>query len=296
MLLFGMKYHIAISFGFLNAICLISNAFATNTLEISLSDAISKGLVKAAITAKSPDSSSNFASSYYGPCLQLDLFSLTNTTLSLRLEAGRFMETADTNEQRMILTQEELIVLQPRREKGIRLFAMCTQMHDHSPGTESALTLNSMADGNLLTMARFISKNKFQSLAAQEAIWVITDNNDIGSIYSVNTEEMNALQSLVCKLTGKLPPPAPHSIFYASGMVSGEIVFENKQKETYSFLMMNETGEKIGTFFEGKTIDKPIVTTLTWRFRFNGFPKGIYYVKLLDSKNKEVVSRPVVIN
>jgi hypothetical protein len=79
-------------------------------------------------------------------------------------------------------------------------------------------------------------------------------------------------------------------------MVSGEIVFENKQHETYAVYMVDESGAKIGTFFENKTIHQPTITTLTWRFRFKGFPKGVYYVKLFNSKNEIVVSRPMVID
>jgi len=196
----------------------------------------------------------------------------------------------------MIITQEDLIVLQPGRKKSVNLFAMCTEMHDRSPGKESHFGLSSMAEGNLMALAEFISSNKLQSRAAQEAVWVITDNNDVGSIYSDDADEMNKLQAIICKLTGKLPPPAPHSIFYVKGMVSGEIVFENVQRDSYSFVMLNERGEQIGTFFEGRNIERPMVVTLNWRFRFNGFAKGVYYVKLINSKNDVVASRPVVID
>jgi hypothetical protein len=264
--------------------------------EITLSDAISKGLVKAVIKGNPNDTSKSVVSSYFGPCLQLNLQSLSNTTLNLKIESGRFLETLDTTEQRMMVTHDELITLQPAKKKSFMLCAMCTQMHDHSPGKESLLAMGKMSEGNLLTLAQFIGKNNFQSLAAQQAVWVITDDNDLGSIFSENADEMNKLQSFVSKLTGKLPPPAPHTIFYSSGMVSGEITFENKQRETYSFIMLNEANETIGRFFENKTIEIPMITTLNWRFRFSGFPKGVYYVKLLNSKKEAVVTRPVVID
>lgn len=264
--------------------------------EISLADAIKKGQVKVSIKGSPPDSIKNQISSYYGPCLLLNIQSTSKTMLNLRIESGRFLETADSSEQRMVITQDELIVLKPSGKKSINLFAMCTQMHERSPGKESLLAMGPMAEGNLLELTQFIYKNKFQSLAGQEAVWVVTDNNDVGSIYSDNKDEMNKLQLFVCKLTGKLPPPAPHSIFYTSGMVSGEIAFENKKRETYSFVMMNEAGEKIGTFFENRIIEKPMILTLTWRFRFKGFAKGVYYVKLINQENQVVANRPVVIN
>ncbi len=264
--------------------------------EISLTYAISKGYVKASITGRTDDTARGYLGSYYGPCMRLDLQNIAKTPLTLRIESGRFLETADTGEQRMMITQEELITLLPGKKKSMNLYAMCTEMHDASPGRESLLALGKMADGNLLALAQFIGQNHFQSQAAQQAVWAITDDNDLGSIFSDNADEMNKLQLFVSKLTGKLPPPAPYSIFYSSGMVSGEIVFENKQRETYSFYMVSESGGKIGTFFENKTIIQPMQTTLTWRFRFKGFPKGVYYVKLFNSKNEVVVTRPMVIN
>lgn len=272
------------------------SVFAVKIPELNLNEAIQKGVIKAIITGASNDSVSHLSSSYYGNCLRINLLNISKTSFLLRIEAGRLLETTDTSEQRMMVTQEELIVLQPGARKTLRLYAMCTQMRDHSPNEQSLLVPDRMADGNLLTLARFISKNKFQGLAAQEAIWVLTDNNDIGSIYSDNLNEMNQLQSIVSKLTGKLPPPVPNSIFYTSGTVSGEIYFENKKKETYSFELMNEDGKSIIMFFENKTIDKPVKTTLTWRFHYKGFPKGVYYVKLINTQDEVVVSRPVVIN
>ena len=284
---------------FLKVILLLTSifiAFIVNGAEVSLKEAIRKGLVKAVIASNPGDTSEGFQSSYYGPCLAVSLQSVAKTSLQIRIESGQLIETADSSEQRMVITLDRLIVLQPSAKKTFDLFAMCTQMHDRSPGMESQLALGNMAEGNLLSMAQFISLNNFQSQAAQQAIWVITDNNDPGSIYSADKDEMDKLQSMVCTLTGKKPPPVPYSIIYSSGMVSGEIVFDTEHSETYSFVMMNEAGEKIGTFFENKTISQPILTTLTWRFRFNGFPKGVYYVKLLNSVNEAVVSRPVVID
>ncbi len=263
--------------------------------NISIAEASKKGLIQVQLSGNNKDSN-RFISGYYGPCLLMQVENKGRNTLHLELENGRFLETADTNEQRMIVTQQELITLLPGKKKEIQVYAMCTQMHDRSPGEESLLAFGKMADGSLLELTRFIGKNHYQGLAGQEAIWVITDNNDLGSIYSGDDKEFNQLQQLVSKLTGKKIPPAPHRIEYAEGMVSGEIVFENKGKETYSFSMENEAGEIIGRFFEDKTIERPMVTTLNWRFRFKGFPKGVYYVKLKDSHQLVVASRPVVIN
>jgi hypothetical protein len=273
--------------------------FLTNKSDagtISLQEAITKKLVKAVISGSIPDTANKYYSPYYGSCLSLKLQNLGRNNLSIELENGRFLETADTTEQRMIVTQQEMISLLPGHKKSIRVYAMCTQMHDKSPCSHSLLALGSMASGNLLQLTRFIGSSKFQNQAAQEAIWVITDNNDIANIYSEDENEFRQLQQFVAKLTGNPVPTFQQRIEYADGSVSGEIVFENKKRESYTMFIANEAGEAIVTFFEDKTIERPMQTTLTWRFRYKGFQKGIYYVKLVRADKEVIANRPVVVN
>ena len=59
--------------------------------------------------------------------------------------------------------------------------------------------------------------------------------------------------------------------------------------------LFNEAGEVIVTFFEEKPIDRPLHTTLNWRFRYQGFPKGMYYVKLVNKKQEIISNRPVIV-
>ena len=262
---------------------------------ISLQDALSKKLVTATIHGKNQDSTPGFISSHFGPCIELQLKSLSKTSLVIQIENGRFLETLDTNEQRMIITQQELISLLPNKQKTITIYAMCTQMHDHSPGRESLLALGPMASGNLLELTGFLQKNRFQGQAAQEAVWVITDRNSPGNIYSDDTLQMKKLQQFVCRLTGQAMPKAAQKIEYAEGMVSGEIVFDNKVPDSYTMKLFNEAGEVIVTFFEEKPIDRPLHTTLNWKFRYKGFPKGMYYVKLVNKKQEIISNRPVIV-
>jgi len=268
------------------------NATANPATPVSIREAVARGWVKALISA---DSLQSTGSSHYGQCLRLQLTNLGKSPLNLLLENGRFLETADTNEQRMIVTRQELISLQGGKMKSIPVYAMCSQMHDRSPGETSALSPGPMAEGNLLTLTRFLEKHNIQGQAGQEAVWVITDNNDIGSIYLPDEHELKLLQEMVSSLTGKPVPKAPHRIEFSDGSVSGTIVFDNQGKETYTLSLFNESGEVLLTFFEEKTIETPMHTTLNWKFRYKGFPKGVYYVKLHTEQQVLVASRPVII-
>lgn len=262
---------------------------------ISISNAMRQGWVKTKITGRSHDSLSADFSSYYGSCLLLDIKNISNKALSLELENGRFLETLDTNEQRMIVTRQELISLLPGKRKLIPVYAMCTQMHDHSPGEGSLLAMGPMAEGKLLQLTNFIGKNNYQDNCAQQAIWAVTDGNSLENLYSENQQELKSLQQFVSTLLGIPMPKETQRIEYAEGIVSGEIVFWNKKPDFYTMILENEAGDTNVSFFENKPIDQPIRTTLRWKFKYTGFPKGVYYVRLL-TKNKEIISyRPVII-
>lgn len=266
-----------------------------STASVSINDAIARGLVNAVITSNTGDSMQPFSSSHYGQCLRLQLTNLGKSPLNLHLENGRFLETSDTSEQRMIVTRQELISLQGGKMKSIPVYAMCSQMHDRSPGETSELSPGPMAEGNLLTLTRFLEKHNIQGVAGQEAVWVITDNNEIGSIFSDDEKELKLLQELVSRLTGKPVPKAPHRVEFSEGSVSGTIVFDSKGKESYTLNLVNEEGEVIIAFFEDKPVETPMHTTLNWKFRYKGFPKGVYYVKLVTRQQELVASRPVII-
>jgi hypothetical protein len=131
------------------------------------------------------------------------LENLSQKSLSLILENGRFLETLDSNEQRMIVTREMLISIFPGKKRTYPVYAMCTQMHDAAPGSNSLLAMGPMATGGLLQLTRFIGTKNYQDHTGQEAIWAITDNNDLSHIYSNNAQELKEILQLVSQLTGK---------------------------------------------------------------------------------------------
>jgi hypothetical protein len=281
---------------FLFVLFLFSSLCSGNTTEkISLAQAIRSGLVTAVFSGRKPDTSNPAASRYYGPCIALTLKSKHRQKLDLILESGRFLQPDDTLEQRMMVTREQLISLDPGRSRSLNVYAMCTQMHHQSPGSGTLLSPGSLADGNLLTLALFISRNNLQGSAGQQAVWVLTDENEISNIYG---EEKGAKQLLefVAKLTGKPIPKSPQVMLYSDGEISGEINFENKVPDFFSMYLVNGVNEKLMTYFENQEVSRPTRNTLKWRFRYKGFPKGVYFIRVINKAQQVIVIRPVIIN
>jgi len=276
--------------------CLISITSKGDT--ISIKQAMEMKMVKVTLSkSKSSENTGNFNSSYTGNCITMSIENLTDKNVKVFLEAGRFMEPSDTTEQRMMVTHEQMIALYKKQKKEIPVYAMCSEMHDSAPDSLSVFAMGNKAESNLLTLAQLISKNNWQDMAAQSAIWAITDGNDYSDIYSDNKSEMTSLREFIKKTKGITTPELPqgNSVFsintesentylkYNKGEVSGSFEFTIKSDLNLSMILYNDKGEEVRKSLMNYTFKKGI-NTLTYTYTYFGVPLGNYYVKLLDDK------------
>jgi hypothetical protein len=278
------------------ALCLCSIASYSDT--ISVKQAMEMKIIKVSLTKTNPSQSpGNYSYSYTGNCINMSIENLTDKNVKVWLEAGRFMMPDDTTEQRMIVTKEQMIALNKKQKKEIPVYAMCSEMHDDAPDSAAVFEMGTKAEGDLLALARVISKNNWQDMGAQSAIWAITDGNDYSDIYSDNKIEMTSLRDIVKKAKGITTPVLPQgdSIFsintesentylkYLKGEVSGAFEFTIKSDLTLSMILYNDKGDEVRKSLMNYTF-KTGINKLTYTYTYFGVPLGNYYVKLLDNK------------
>lgn len=193
------------------ALCLCSAASAAS-VSYKLNDAIKKNLVTVQFKgAKADTSFKGEVSSHYGPCIAMEIASNSTDALNLELEYGYQLLPSDTSVQNMMVTQNLMVNLAPKQKKNYRLYAMCIEASDGSPKEDMKFVLLKRSTGNLLGIAEFLNKKKYQGNAAQDAVWCISDNRDLHSITSADTALMYDLRRCVAKLKGM-----PDSSIYAS--------------------------------------------------------------------------------
>lgn len=262
---------------------------------ITLSQALKLKMINIAISGAPVDENSNsYTPSYTGECIQMEVENLTDKDIKVFLEAGRFLNPEDTTVQRMIITKDQMIAVQKKQTKISKAYAMCSQLLNHSPKTDTKFNLGKKAEGKLLELAQLISKNNFQSNAAQSAIWAMTDNDNIYNIYSDNKEETKILRTFVKEAKGltdvdgnapfKLDEEAEGTyVKYSKGKLTGSFEFDLKNDTPMDMALYNESGEQIWkwsktyTFLSGHN-------TLNYEFDFNHIPIGNYHLKVTDDK------------
>jgi len=251
----------------------------TNATRVSIPEAVKKGLISVTASYKHPG---NY---FYGQCLNITIKSKSTAKVDLVLEAGRFLQPNDSSQQIMMVTEELLTSVQPNKSITIEAFGMCSQMHKSAPSDGIAMTVSNKADGHLLALAQLISANKYRSGAAQNAIWVLTDNNDLESIYCDDEKEMNTLLDFCIKVTGKTitKPFAKPKKNTATGQLHGKISFDNLEKCKLSMFLYNGNNEKVITFFENQELEKTNHFSIDYEINYRKIEGGIFYLRVFKN-------------
>ena len=171
-------------------------AFASNCFSIE--EASKKGLIKLSIKGKG---------GHTGDVIEMKIKNLTNRILDLKLEDGRILDSKKNNEQDLLVTRSEEFFVNANQQKTLNVFGMCCQAHNASPQYNSDYTFGKMADSNLIKLAYFIDTSKqYSSSTAQQAIWTISDNNSLASIWGGEKNSVIKFRNFVAKLTGREIP------------------------------------------------------------------------------------------
>jgi hypothetical protein len=166
---------------------------------------------------------------------------------------------------------------------------MCCQAHNSSPQLNSEYGVGKMADSALIKLACFIDKNKkYTSYAAQEAVWTISDNYSLASIYGSDKEEENLFKKFVSILTGR-PIPA-YNITYLrenNTSVSGRAsTIEGVFKYTVPHdgkvtIAIYDSNGKLVQLFANNYFHEKGDCKLFYTFKTRELNPGTYYAKMM---------------
>lgn len=155
----------------------------------------------------------NESSAHYHQPILLELENRTNTPLSIRIENGLKFHSNSDDIQDLILTQEELLVLESGETKVIPLNAMCIQKNFSAANAEETYKLGERATGNMLALCKEIEKKGYQDTLGQYAIWTLTDDMGLNSIIGYEGEKAFELKDFMASLLGiEVPEYAPEQM------------------------------------------------------------------------------------
>ncbi|MDZ4844970.1 MAG: hypothetical protein SH857_05405 [Chitinophagales bacterium] len=258
-----------------------TSAFCANSKSVSLQDALNKGLIQVATKG---------LGGHQGQCIEITITSLNKKEMEILIDAGLQLLPSDTSAQSMMVSQEKIFTLTSKTLKKIKLYALCTQQSDRGPSADELFALGPVAEGHLLTVAQFLSKKKYQTSAAQHAVWCITDSASIGGIYDeTNPALAKELRMLVAKLTGKIPPWYQTEYNIQPGVqetfeplrIHADFKYALTEEGDVTFAIFNEQGDTVRTILANHA-EKAGIHMMKIKFESSKLPKGKYYARVTN--------------
>ncbi len=253
------------------------------SVEIKLADAISQKNVK-----------TEFASngSYHGNCVKLNLENLGNQSLKLIVPAGTMFNPSDDGMQNILVTQEQILVLNPSEKKTGWVKGFCCEATDRCPSKEITFVLSDNKNPKMQKLFSFLKGKQFGDDVIQESVWCISNNHEVSNLYAENMAGIKPLRAELCKITGQkdswYSTPQKHSVD-AEGNISHEVTRVTgliKFKALKTAKVHNEIYDATGKMLVKNPNEfsiKPGNIEYEFEIRVGGWKKGNYSVKVFEN-------------
>ncbi len=284
-----MKKNILMKNLFLPLLCIFIciNSETTFGASIKLNDAIKSKKINCVIHG-------NGASTHYLEPIILEVSNASNEIISVSIETGDMFIPSDSNKQNIVVTASELLVLQPKTIKTLKIKGMCTEQNDGAGSDVTLYTLKPVNDEKLRKLSTFISDKKYQTSAAQYAVWSLMNDDDINSIYSSDSTEEKELKKFMASLTGKTYPIKIKDYktnYYAppKEKVGGMFEYSFTQAEDIQIAMFDKNGILVRELFNQRKVAAG-AHKINFEYDSSVYTDDIYYFKLIVG-NEVMVNR-----
>jgi hypothetical protein len=253
----------------------------TEDNPLDIANAVSEQKIELTITGN--DESPH----YYQPIL-VNLKNLTSEELVIKIKNGQLFKSTDPEIQDIIVTQEEMIVLKGFDHISQPIFGMCVQQFNSAPGFAQKYKLDKIATNNLASIANQIQEKKAFSIAGQNSVWAVTDNNELGAIDSYIPEDSNELRAYVADLLN-----IPDTVIVRRHSV----VLDTRPKRTkrsvegnFKYSFSQTSAVTIGMFNDQNIVVKELYNNpktpagehkLAYEFDTMVFQENTYYIRLI---------------
>jgi len=139
---------------------------------------------------------------YSGDCMQISVENKTSDSAFVWIEAGRRLGSEDSTMQDIWLAKNLTMALGPHQKDSLAVFGFCCQADNSAPREKSKFNIGIMAPAIWVILANFVDQNNFPIKAVQNAIWVLSDNHQLGSIHDEDENKVAPLKRKVAQLLG----------------------------------------------------------------------------------------------
>ncbi|HEX7415205.1 MAG TPA: hypothetical protein VF411_14260 [Bacteroidia bacterium] len=274
-------------------VCLLTSNLSAEMDTVSIETALKGNRIKLEIKG---------VGGYQGRCIKMKIKNLQFVSLSITIEAGRRLDSKDSNEQDILVIKDTMLVLLASQEKTFSVVGYCCQAHNHAPKPKSDFTIGSLEKGTLYNLARYINRTPLPNDVIQYAIWVVSDNINPAAIRDDGSAAIQGLRRFISfekKITFTW-----YSISYKkvkdkvfSGIpeiLSGIIDYHTSDYSHITLAIKDSLGNVVDKFDAGQAIGRGDYTyNLNWNIY--KLPNQTYTI-IVYQNGEEIKRKPVTLN
>lgn len=258
--------------------CSIAMAKTSINSNQNLVDAIKSNSVKCVVRG-------NSESTHYLEPIIATVTNVTSEPITLQINDGDLFIPTDTNKQNIVVTNQEIFVLKPLEKKTLKIKGMCTEQKDGAGTNETFYKLQANNNQNLKKLSEFIQTKKYQTSAAQYAVWSLMNNSDLNSIYSSDSTEEKELKKYMASLTGKTFELVNKNYRYnyyepPKEKVGGKYEYNFSKSQDVQIAMFDKNGILVRELFNQKNVP-PGQHSFNFEFDSGVYTDDVYYFKLI---------------
>jgi hypothetical protein len=120
---------------------------------------------------------------YMGKCLWLNMVNITCDPITINIDPALIFKPVDTGYQNLVVVGDETVVLNPDQETTVSVQTFCGKSYAACPATGIPFNFWKQGDSILVKTVRYIKEKSFYNHLGQSAVWTLTNNKCISTIY-----------------------------------------------------------------------------------------------------------------
>jgi hypothetical protein len=226
------------------------------------------------------------AGGHTGESVRVKLNNLGGDPLNVRIPAGWRFVSQDSTLQDLLVVEEEVLALAPKAAGTVTCRAFCCEASMGGPGEGSVFNAGTMASEPLQKLARFIAAERYPDGAIQQAVWAVSDGNDLSGISSDTEESTRKLREFVSTVTGRPIPwytttyaePREGRVFNPTPQhLMGRVEFTQQHAGILSIVVKDAQGRTVYVLDEGRDLRQGFYK-IQVEVTVHGWEKGTYAI------------------
>jgi len=263
---------------------IFSNSFAPTVQEFSIFEAMNNKNITATFES---------LGKYSGNSVHSKLTNNTSKDIKILVPAGTIYIPENDEEQTLIQLEDNFIVLHKKETIHHRFSGFCTESNDLVPSNQNTMSIAQNKNPKLKKMIQYMKGKNIDHGAYQDAVWSITDNQNVSNIYGENSET-ESFKNYLLTLTGQKKEwySSPQHVSVSDGrivrettLIVGKLDFDCAKGTNVYQDIHKENGDDVHISDKYMTAKYGKVT-YTFTLKVRGWEEGKYYIRLHDGTNE----------